>query len=62
MTQDVTNQGQCQQRCESKSNCVGISYSQLVEKAHWCAVCYDDDLESSGYDFGFYRRPGITLC
>ena len=57
---DVTNQLQCQQRCESKSNCIGISYSHKVGNTQHCYVCYDNTFASAANDFGFYRRSGIT--
>lgn len=56
---DVSNQAECQDKCEAQSSCVGISYShQDAANRTWCYVCKDDVLRGAANDFGFYRRPG----
>ena len=56
---DVSNQIQCQEKCEAISTCPGISYSHKAGSTHYCYVCKDDVLTTSGNDFGFYRKPDI---
>ena len=54
---DVSNQYECQQKCEAADICVGITYSYKSISTHWCYVCLNDGLSNTGNEFGFYRRP-----
>ena len=56
---DVSNQIQCQGKCEAISTCEGISYGHKAGYTHYCYVCNDDVLSNHRYDFGFYRKPGM---
>ena len=49
----VSNQASCQDLCEAKTSCVGISYYD-----DHCLTCGDDRLTSTKSGYGFYRRPG----
>ena len=57
---DVSNQYECQTKCEASDVCVGITYSHQPSFTHPCWGCMNDKLSSSANDFGFYRRPGKT--
>ena len=56
---DVSNQNQCQEKCEAISTCPGISYSYKAGSTTYCYVCLNDVLSSAVNDFGFYRKPGM---
>ena len=52
-------QDQCQDLCQQRPGCVGISYSPMKKS---CYVCNDDILFPTAGDlngYGFYRNPGI---
>ena len=55
---DVSNQIECQEKCEAISTCPGISYSYGAGSTQYCYVCIDDVLSDITNDFGFYRKPG----
>ena len=54
----MSNQIQCQGKCEAISPCKGISYSHKAGSTNYCYVCKDDVLSNASNDFGFYRNPG----
>ena len=54
----VSNQGECQDNCETNDGCVGISYSHTSGFTNYCFVCMNDVLSDVINGFGFYRRPG----
>ena len=62
-SEHVSNQYECQAKCEAEESCVGISYvdnDQLQSNAHsghGCFVCNDDTLVYGSGGYGFYRRP-----
>ena len=58
---NVSNQTECQARCEADSNCVGISYSHMEEKKNFCFICNDAILSNATNNFGFYRKKGTLL-
>ena len=55
---DVSNQMECQAKCEAIVACPGIAYSHKIGFTHYCAVCNSNVLLNGGNNFGFYRKPG----
>ena len=54
----VSNQYECQTKCESNHDCVGISYTNKPGVLSGCYVCMNADLSTASNDYGFYRKPG----
>ena len=44
----------CQNMCEKKTTCVGISYGVEIS---YCAVCFDGEFQANSH-YDFFRRPG----
>ena len=55
----ASNQHHCQQLCEAKKTCIGISFGYSGITAQ-CRICEDDKLASSDI-YDFYRRPGDII-
>lgn len=47
----------CQNMCEKKTTCVGISYDGF-DRPGSCRMCDDDELANGRPAYNFYRRPG----
>ena len=58
--ENVTNQLECQQICESRYDCTGICYSYDPELTNNCHECLNDDLYFLDDSYGIYLRPGIV--
>ena len=56
---DVSNKIECQDKCLSDFDCVGIAYSTALGRENHCMTCKDDRLVAAFMGVGFYRRPGI---
>ena len=54
---EVPNQVGCQQLCEKKTTCTGISYGGNAS----CRTCDDDKLSFNHSSYDFYKRPGKSL-
>ena len=54
----VSNQIECQRKCETIGVCLGISYSYKIGFTHFCLVCMTDVLTTDIDYMGFYRKPG----
>jgi len=57
---DVTNQQECQNKCTSRSDCVGICYTYKPGHTYYCDLCFNDVYINAMNDYGFYRRPDET--
>ena len=55
---DVTSQIECQAKCESNKDCLGIAYSHDPNHNKFCYLCIDDSLIPISNQFAFYRKPG----
>ena len=55
---DVSNKIECQDKCLSNPECVGIAYSTVPGNENICMTCKDERLVINFYGTGFYRRPG----
>ena len=53
------NKLKCQNMCEARPDCIGVSNANDGPYANLCYICLDDNLLLDKYGFNFYRKPGI---
>lgn len=56
----VSNQQECQAKCDTAPQCVGISYSTAIGFESDCFLCDSTSVTKNKNQFGFYPKPIAT--